>query len=196
RSGISSPTTSPSAPTPRCGRRTGPGSCGRAWARTASRSSGTSPVSRAIQSSARLSRLITNLAPSPRSRRVIRAPDQPSVWSGSSATPVSPLAARTSARGGYVIAAVGPAVDVDHVRIRAVPGEHDDQRLVGRRVLLDVDLARRDVHEVAGRGGHLVLEDGGSPRVPRRPADDVDAGLARPVVMDPGLAAGRRGHDG
>ena len=37
------------------------------------------------------------------------------------------------------------------MRIGAVAGQHDDQRLGRRRVRLDVDLAGRDVDEVAGR---------------------------------------------
>ena len=62
-------------------------------------------------------------------------------------------------------------------------------------VLLDVDLAGRDVDEVARRRVDRVLEPGRAPRVARRPRQDVDRRLAVAVMVDPRLVAGRGRHD-
>ena len=77
--------------------------------------------------------------------------------------------ARASAGRGNVVRAVRSVVEVDDVRIRAVAGQDDDERLGRRRVRLDVDLAGRDVHEVAGRGVEGVLDAGRAEGVRRAP---------------------------
>jgi len=43
-------------------------------------------------------------------------------------------------------------------RARAVPADHDDERLAVGRVLLDVDLAGGDVDEIAGGRLELLLQ--------------------------------------
>ena len=91
------------------------------------------------------------------------APDQPSVGNACSGLSSRPCSVSSSSRvrsrqpttigsAGRrdVVAAVRAAVEVHDVRIGAVPGQDDDQRLVRRGVLLDMDLAGRDVDDVAG----------------------------------------------
>src|SRR5207249_2076949 len=51
-------------------------------------------------------------------------------------------------------------VEVVDDRARAVPRDHDDKELRPGRVLLDVDLARGDIDEVAGLGLHRLLDTG------------------------------------
>ena len=104
-----------------------------------------SRVARAIQSTAQDVRLRTNAArrrgrtsrsaSRPTSRRWRTPPrerrSRPCSASRSAERPRRPSA---SARGGDVVRAVRPAVEVDDVRIRAVAGQHDDERLaVARR---------------------------------------------------------------
>ena len=142
-----------------------------------------SRVARTIQSRSGDVRLRTNRS-SPRSRTLNVAPDQPSVGKrslGDAGQPVlgqqvreravPPARSRRggadSARRRHVVRAVRPAVEVLHVRVGAVAGQDDDERLGRRGVLLDVDLAGRDVDEVAGRGVERVLEPGRAPRVAR-----------------------------
>src|SRR4051812_30070960 len=80
-------------------------------------------------------------------------------------------------------------VEVVHDGARAVPADHDHERLGRRRVLLDVDLAGGDVDEIAGPGIERVLNAAGPERVARGPGCDPDRGLAVAVVMDPRLRA-------
>ena len=102
-------------------------------------------------------RLRTNRSSRRRRNDVNRAPDQPSFGNGSSGRPARPLASRSRATLAPVVStepgrrSLHPAVvEVVDDRPRAVPGQDDDERLGRRRVLLDVDLAGRDVDEVAG----------------------------------------------
>ena len=98
-----------------------------------------------------------------------------------------PRRLRPSARRRHVVGPIGTAVEIDDVRIGAVPRQHDDQRLGRRRVGLDVDLAGRDVDEVAGPRRHRLLDAGRAPGVVGGAGQDVDRGLAVAVVVDPGL---------
>ena len=156
-------------------------------------------VARAIQSTARDVRLRTNRAPSSRTNAVSVAPDHPSFGNGCSGTPVSPFSARScrteriadaSAGRGDVVRAVRPAIEVDDVRVGAVAGQDDDQRLRRRRVRLDMDLAGRDVDEVAGLGVERVLDPGRSVGVaPPRPTGCRSTSRSR---RDGGSGSGRR----
>ena len=92
--------------------------------------------------------------------------------------------------------AVTSCVEVHDVRRRAVPGQDDDELRGPRRVLLDMDLAGRDVDEVAGDGIERRLGPGRAERESSEPREDVDRRLARPVVVDAGPAAGLRRGEG
>ena len=144
-----------------------------------------SAVAAAIQSSAGGAALEDEPLARPARWTLNVEPDQPSVGNGRSGTPARPCSASRSssgrsrqlghavgrggsARGRHVERAVRPVVHVLHVRVGAVAGQDDDERLGRRGVLLDVDLAGRDVDEVAGRGVEAVLEPGRAPRVARR----------------------------
>ena len=153
---------SPSVAVPRYGARTGPppNQDVRARSRSAIHASriAVSPVARTIQSVTGEVRLSTNRASS-RSMIENVAPDQPSVGNGCSGRMWRSKRRSSSgsvSRGGAAIrwgaGAVGPAVEVHDVGVGAVAREHDHQRLRGGGVRLHVDLAGRDVDEVAGSG--------------------------------------------
>src|SRR4029079_7542062 len=172
RSGMRIATPSPFDATPRYGATSGSART-RALPATRPSRSATSFVARAIQSTARDVRLITKRS-SPRRTAVSVAPDQPSFGKGSSGSSPRPFASRSacservaeaSAGRRDVVRAVGTAVEVDDVRIRAVAGQDDDEQLRLRGVRLDVDLAGGDVDEVARGGIERVLDAGRAERV-------------------------------
>src|SRR4051794_4798449 len=202
RSGISSAMPSPSDATPRYGATSG--SARWIWLPATSPSrSATSFVARATQSTDRDVRLRMNRS-SPRRSEVSVAPDQPSFGKASSGTSSRRYRSRSwrreyvidaSTGRRHVVGAVGSAVEVDDVRIRAVAGQHDDERLRVGRVGLDVDLAGGDVDEIAGRTLETVLHAGRAVGVRRDSREDVDRRLTVAVVVDPGPVAGRRRDD-
>src|SRR3954471_378841 len=165
RSGMSIAMPSPSDATPRYGATSG--SARWIWLPATSPSrSATSFVARATQSTDRDVRLRMNRS-SPRRSEVSVAPDQPSFGKASSGTSSRRYRSRSWRRENvidastgrrHVVGPVGSAVEVDDVRIRAVAGEHDDERLRLRGVRLDVDLGCGDVDEVARRGLERVFD--------------------------------------
>src|SRR6476620_6584510 len=86
-----------------------------------------------------------------------------------------PGGARAAGRGS--IRTRSFLVEVVDDRARAVPADHDHERLAVGRVLLDVDLAGPDIDEIAGLGLHRLLEAGRTECVACPPGRDPDRRL-------------------